>query len=363
VSAVKSDNCVDIFFLGDTYFGEWHMRLRAKKGKSNVLAEKGYLHFGKNFENLLADGDEVIVNLECAITNIKKSPLANTQKVHLYSAREAETISALKAVGTSAALLANNHTLDFGKAGLIDTMHALENAGIKYIGGGRNADEAAKPLYFSKNMIKTTFKAAVVSTYNYNRASEAYGFYAEKKSPGTNRQDLRNIRQQVRQIKDIDSSVMFIISPHWGPNYSWRTFTQQKQGEQLVDAGVDLIVGHSAHMLQEVEYYKDKLILYSIGNFLLNGDGEYKRRNLPQYSFIARLNVKENDTTLEKKMMLYPIVTGNLATDFTPRFVNDEEFEHVLLILRGHNYDTRSFDNRAKINIDGHGNYLEFEIN
>ena len=51
---MKSDNNVDIFFLGDTYFGEWHMRLRAKKGQHNILEEKGYFHFGKNFEEILA---------------------------------------------------------------------------------------------------------------------------------------------------------------------------------------------------------------------------------------------------------------------------------------------------------------------
>lgn len=81
---MRSDDNVDIFFLGDTYFGEWHMRLRGRKGQSNILEEKGYLHFGKNFEEILSDGDEVLMNLECTITEIEPSPLKGTEKTSLF---------------------------------------------------------------------------------------------------------------------------------------------------------------------------------------------------------------------------------------------------------------------------------------
>ena len=359
---MQSDNNADIFFLGDTYFGEWHMRLRGRKGQSNILEEKGYLHFGKNFENILSDADEVLMNLECSITDIEPSPLKGTEKKHLYSAREDGTISAFKKLNITTCMLANNHAVDYGKAGLMDTITALENANIKYIGGGRTEKEAAAPLMFQKELNGKTFIAAIVASYNYGVASDNYGFYAKGNIPGVNKKDLTKFTQQIKELKSVDKDLMYILSPHWGPNYVWRTFTQQQQGEEFIRAGTDLIVGHSAHMIQEIEYYKNKLIMYSIGNFLINGNGEYKRRKLPPYSFIARLNIRNVDGEFVKKMIVYPIMVDNMATDFTPRFVNEKEFQHVKDILRSHDITTDIFDELVKIDKDEHGYYFEYKV-
>lgn len=356
---MKSDKAVDIFFLGDTYFGEWHMRLRGRKGKSNVLEEKGYLHFGKNFEAILGDADEVVVNLECAITDIQISPLAGTDKSHIYSARETGTIEALKALNVSTAMLANNHAVDYGKAGLMDTIFALEAAGINYIGGGRGSEEALKPLLFKKDCDGLAFSAAITSAYNHTKMAEGYGFYAKDAVPGVNPLRVGASKQQLEALKKADPDIFYILSPHWGPNYAWRTRGQQNRAVDLLKAGVDLIVGHSAHMIQELEYYDDKLVAYSIGNFIMNGDGEYRARNLPPYSFIARLNVQNIKGKLVKKLMLYPIITSNLDTDFTPRFVDESEMDHIHSILKGHNYDMAYLDRFVSMAKDDFGHYFD----
>jgi hypothetical protein len=360
---MKSDNHVDFFFLGDTYFGEWHMRLRAKKQKNNILKEKGYLHFGRNFEALLADADCVLANLECAITDIAVSPLAQTNKGHIYSAAEENTIAALKALNVTAIGIANNHAVDYGKAGLMDTVRALDDAGIQYIGGGASEARAQQPLRFEKNCGGAAFKAAIVSTYNYGKQSEDYGFYAQGDIPGVNCQRLKNITTQVKEVKEADPDCVFILSPHWGPNYAWRSFTQQRQAEELVHAGVDMIIGHSAHMIQEVEYIDNRLVVYSIGNFLMNGDGEYKRRNLPPYSFIARLHVEYQDERWDKSLILYPIVSDNLLTDFTPRYVTEHEFNHVRYVLCGHHFDTNLYVDVVKTGQDQFGWYFLYPLN
>ena len=360
---MKSDKAADIFFLGDTYFGEWHMRLRAKKGKHNVLEEKGYLHFGKNFEALLADGDEVIVNLECSITDIAKSPLEKTAKSHIYAAKEEETIGALKALNVSTAMLANNHAVDYGKAGLMDTIFALEKAGIKYIGGGRSADQALAPLLFEKDCGGVLFSTAIMSAYNHTKISESYGFYAKGNVPGVNPLKIDACKQQLKRLKEENPGLFYIISPHWGPNYTWRTRGQQNRAVDYIRSGVDLIIGHSAHMMQEIEYYEDKLVAYSIGNFIMNGDGEYKARNLPPYSFIARLNVQNINGGLIKKLMLYPIRSSNLETDFTPDFVSDKEIQHINKILKSHNYDMTMLDGLISIKRDKFGSYFECMLN
>ena len=134
--------------------------------------------------------------------------------------------------------------------------------------------------------------------------------------------------------------------------------------EQIIMAGADLIVGHSAHMMQEVEYIKNRMVIYRIGNFIMNGDGEFKRRNLPPYSFIARLHITTTSDmdNFKKTMLLYPFVSDNLGTDFTPRFVNSKEFDQVQAILRCHNFNPEIFDSHVTTGHDVYGQFLEYTI-
>lgn len=359
---MKQDGNLDVFFLGDIYFGEWHMRLRAKKGKYNVLKEKGYLHFGKNFEEMLSNGDEVIANLECAITDIPVSPLESTNKRHIYSAREEGTFKALKALSVSTLLLANNHTVDYGQDGLKDTLAAIKRNGINAIGAGIDEETASQAHFLEKKIDDLVFSMAIISVYNYTSRSDRWGFYAKGLVPGVNALDAKKIEKQIKQLKQENNELCLLLSPHWGSNYAWRSYSQQQMGQSLINAGVDLIVGHSAHMFQEVEYYKNKLIVYSIGNFIFNADGEYKKRNLPPYSFIARLNVQNIDNSLQKKMMLYPFLCCNKEIDFTLRFVNAEEFEHIIMIIKSHNFDMESAGKLFEYGKDQYGYYIEYNV-
>jgi hypothetical protein len=359
---MKSNLNIDIFFLGDTYFGEWHMRLRARKGQYDVLAQKGYLHFARPFNPLLNEGDLVIANLECAISDIPASPFEK-EKWHTYAAKMDKTVEALKASNISAVTLANNHAVDFGKAGLIDTLEALEESNIAYIGGGRTFEQAANPLFYTGKDDGIKTEIAMISCYNYIENSNKFGFYASGEVPGVYALDVAKLQQQITSLKNNNPAVMVIVIPHWGPNYAWRTFTQQKMAEQIIKAGADLIVGHSAHMMQEVEYINNKVVLYSIGNFIMNGNGEFKRRNLPPYSFVTRLHISsDRSKNLNKKIILYPFLSDNLRTDFTPRFVNEQEFKQVQAILRSHNFNPKLFDFYARQGKDDYGHYIEYLI-
>lgn len=359
---MKSDDNIDIFFLGDTYFGEWHMRLRARKGQYDVLAEKGYLHFAKAFNALLTGGDLVIANLECAITDIPVSPLAKEKK-HVYAANREKTIAALKASNVSAVTLANNHAVDYGKAGLVDTLEALEEGDIRCLGAGRTLGQASFPLVFAKDGAGAGEQVAVLSCYNYGRISDGYGFYANERVPGVYKLDTEVLKQQISCLRSANPGLMVIVVPHWGPNYAWRSFAQQQMAEEVIRAGADMIVGHSAHMIQEIEYIQNRLVVYSIGNFILNGNGEYKRRNLPPFSFIACLHMAVSASrAVEKSVKLYPFVSDNLGTDFTPRLVSDSEFFHVHAVLRSHNYNPALFDDLVHKGCDMHGHYLECHV-
>lgn len=353
---MKSNSTFDVIFLGDTYFGEWHMRLRAKKGRPNVLRNYGYLYFAENFYPLLHEADLVLANLECAITDMPTTPLEG-KKRHLYAADQVGTIDALKAANVSAVFLANNHSSDYGRQGLADTLSILSDNGIGYLGAGDNLEEAQSPFEYCIPIDHKEFRLVCISCYNHVKFSEEHGYYASPTDAGVNKLDPERIRKQVDDSKN-QGECLLIVSPHWGPNFVWRTPAQRQMAKDLVSAGVDLIVGHSAHMLQEVEYIENKLVIYSIGNFILNGDGEYKQRNMPPYSLIARLSIRDLISRLDVGVKLYPIQCDNLQTGFQPRFVSEKEFNHVRRILRSHGFEPDQFDMNCSCGEDEYGLYF-----
>src|SRR3712207_5695464 len=97
---------------------------------------------------LLSSADLRIINLECAITEHKR-PWSRTPKVFHFRA-DPLAVEVLQAARVDACSLANNHTLDFEEQGLLDTLAHLKTAGIRYVGAGRNLEEAARPVLLER---------------------------------------------------------------------------------------------------------------------------------------------------------------------------------------------------------------------
>ena len=354
---MRDNSDFDLIFGGDTYFGEWHMRLRVRKLHNDILKERGYLDMGQNLVPMMQQAEMVCVNLECAITEIEKSPLAD--KPHTYAAVAEPTLEALKNANVHVACLANNHSVDFGKAGLIDTLESLESAGISPIGAGRKAVDAQMPYVFETHVGDVLRKFGLISVYNFGERSKKWGFYAEEKIPGTNVLDMELLKFQCAFLRE--KQILPIVIPHWGPNYCWRTETMQRMAHQMVKAGAGLIIGHSAHMLQEVEVIDGVPVFYSLGNFIMNGDGEYRERNLPPYSALLRLTIP-SDQPQSLTLRLYPFVSDNLQTDFHPRFVTDFEARHVRALLDGHQWSYGEYGLPVTWASDAFGPYMRMDV-
>jgi poly-gamma-glutamate capsule biosynthesis protein CapA/YwtB (metallophosphatase superfamily) len=101
----------------------------------------------------------------------------------------------------------------------------------------------------------------------------------------------------------------------------------------MVDAGADLVIGHGAHQLQEIEQYRDKWILYGLGNFVFHSPGRYASKKTPPYSLVARLDLVETKGKPGKTLRLYPIHCNNLVTGFRPRPATENEFPGILSLL------------------------------
>lgn len=226
--------------------------------------------------------DIIIANLETALTTSNQT----VPKVFNFKSSPSH-VSVLKKAHIDLVTLANNHVLDFGMQGLEDTLHALQKANIAYVGAGMNTDQARKPFIFT---LKGTRFALLGATDNEST------WKAEGDKPGTNyisigdTQFLDDIRA-VRPFVDI-----LIVTLHWGPNM--REHPSQAfidYAHAMVDAGADIIAGHSAHILQGIELYRNALIIYDMGDFIDDYAIDSQLRN--DLSALFSITIRNNRIT------------------------------------------------------------------
>jgi poly-gamma-glutamate capsule biosynthesis protein CapA/YwtB (metallophosphatase superfamily) len=186
-----------------------------------------------------------------------------------------ENISSLTAAKIDVCSLANNHVLDWGYSGLLETLATLKKVNIKISGAGRNLLEAQAPA-----VIKVPGKGRVIVFAFGSRTSGVPSSWgAADKRPGINLlrdlsdKSLFDIQEKVRKIKRRGDIV--VVSLHWGSNWGYgipRSHTVF--AHRLIDeVDVDIIHGHSSHHVRAIEVYKDKLILYGCGDFLNDYEG------------------------------------------------------------------------------------------
>lgn len=170
-------------------------------------------------------------------------------------------VSALGELGVDIVTLANNHTLDYGREALSDTMATLEQAGIPYVGAGETKERAESLQVIEKNGIRFGFLAAtrVVPVVEWKVSVQTPGLF--------DCYDDRRLVELVREAKE--QCDFLVVYPHWGIERSQIPEEYQTQtAARCVEAGADLIVGAHSHCLQSVEYIGDKPVFYSLGNFI-----------------------------------------------------------------------------------------------
>ena len=131
------------------------------------------------------------------------------------------------------------------------------------------------------------------------------------------------------------------------------------QARAIIDRGVDLVIGHGAHLIQEVERYEGRLIAYSLGNFVFGSPGRYKKKNAHPYGAMAVLLLSPDANGVAKKFRLYPIFTDNRVTNYRSRFVTEAEFEEVQTLLRIRSGLADRFDELVRSGADEYGFFLE----
>lgn len=246
-SATPAGAQVKLAFVGDVIMAST---------VESLLQKNGYDYPYKDVLPLLQSPDLTIANLETPIT---KRGTAQT-KDYVYKSPP-EALPAFVDAGFDLVNLANNHSNDMGTEGLLDTFDALDKAGIKRFGAGRDAAEAFRPVIVEKNGIRIAF-------LGFSRVVPEQSWKAGINHPGV--ADTYSYVPAVAAIeaarKDAD---LVVVSAHWGVERNSKPEPYQTElAHRFIDAGADLVVGHHPHVLQGIESYKDKWIAYSLGNFI-----------------------------------------------------------------------------------------------
>lgn len=349
----------EIGLYGDLYFSEVYQAARVAEGMPNVLQERGYDAQLDPFRAFMTSADANIVNLETPLTRQAVSPFAGKKKF-VHAGDPARTLDAVAKVNVQGVLLGNNHMLDHGVVGLADTLDALDAAGMKWTGAGRDTAEALVPLRILGSRGTNAFTVAILSAWQYQPGSETkFAFYATPTRPGV--ADLRWFTAAIARCRREHPAGLIVASPHWSENYVWRQAWQDEAAAAFFAAGADIVIAHGAHVIQEIGRIGRSWVVHSIGNFIFLSAGRHAKSGSPPYSLIARLIVGGGRRFNDYLLRLYPIVTNNELTDFHSRFVDDREFEDVMAILKARS-PALANSNDIWTALDEHGHYLEFRV-
>ncbi|MGW7160570.1 CapA family protein [Paenibacillus taichungensis] len=241
---------VTINFVGDIQFSGKVAELLDKNGYDYPFAKLG---------NLFKEDDLTIGNLETPVT-LGGTGAAN--KTYVYKSSP-KALEAMASAGFDAVNLANNHILDQGVEGLVDTLTYLEQYGIAHTGAGMNRDEAYAPAYLERKGMK-------IALLGFSRVVPETSWKAEGNRAGV--AETYDSTGAVKAIQEAHQKAdLVIVVAHWGEErVSTPNNDQTRLAHEFVDAGADLVIGGHPHVLQGVEYYKGKWIAYSTGNFIFS---------------------------------------------------------------------------------------------
>ncbi|MFD2745478.1 CapA family protein [Paenibacillus yanchengensis] len=257
---------------------------------SYIAAEQRY-NFDPIFANvapILKTGDFVMANLE--------TPIAGKDVGYsgypLFNAPD-ELAEALKHAGFNILSTANNHSLDQGEQGLLQTMKTLDKLDVHYVGTALSDEMTKKQVIVEKNNITMGLLAY---TYGTNGIAIPAG-----KPYLVNLIDEQKIKSDITQLKDAGVDII-TVALHFGIEYDPIPSEEQKQlARKLVDAGADIIAGSHPHVIQPYEVIetftsagkkKKALIIYSLGNFISNQRGDTK-----DYGVLYKVNLKKELTS------------------------------------------------------------------
>ena len=256
IKILKSNNPSVLSFAGDVSLADnWDIMPTYDErniGINGILSE--------DILKIMTESDLMVANSEFTVSN-----RGSAMKGKMYTFRaKPERLSLYYDMGIDLVTLANNHVYDYGQDAFSDMLDAFDQYQIPHIGAGHNLDEAKEPYYFIINGYKFAF-------VNASRAEK------NRMTPGATDTtdgiflcyDPTNMIDLIKNLREDNDYIITII--HFGREYYHNLEEEQvSSAKAYIDAGSDAVIGHHAHVLQGIEIYNNKPIIYNLGNFIFN---------------------------------------------------------------------------------------------
>ncbi|MGP4033268.1 CapA family protein [Pseudarthrobacter sp. 1C304] len=282
-----------IALLGDVMLGRLvNERLRR--------APAGYV-WGDTM-SVLGQADLTIANLECVLA--AGGEPAPGKVFHFRS--DPKNVECLRSAGIGMVSLANNHVLDYGTDAFREMLPVLDAAGILHAGAGLDGDDARRPAV---RRVSGTAVGLIAFTDNQPdwEADRGPGvYYVPVEDPD------RRVAELLDLVRRTKARVQFLtVSAHWGPNWgSGAPGEHRSLARALVEAGADVVYGHSPHIFRGIELFRNRPIIYSAGDFVDDYAVDPVERNDQSFIFLL-----ETDGGTPRTLQLHP----TLITDFQVR--------------------------------------------
>ena len=275
---------------------------------TRAYRQHGYSYPFAAVTERLQQADIVIGNLEAPLAARGEEFLGKKFRFKV----DPSAIEAIQASGFTHLALANNHILDYGSAGLQQTIKTLDAAGVAHFGAGADLAAARKAWISEVKGVKVAFLSySLVYPEEFfatnGRAGTAPGYrpyYSE---------DIKLARSRADYV---------VVSFHWGEEGAkFPKPYQQTTARNAIDAGADVVLGHHPHVLQGVEYYGKGVIFYSLGNFAF---GSMSRSSAS--SMIARITLDDGIKAVE----IIPLDVLNSRVRFQPKILSGKRGEEAV---------------------------------
>ena len=280
---------------GDTTLGSTDALRRRDDCFERVAEDRGFSWFFSGLRDLFGTDDLTLVNFEGTLTE------SDDKKQKKFNFKAPASYAAILTEGSVEAVnLANNHIVDYGEAGMRDTVQALTEASIVQSGGGTLG-------IFEKDGVKV--------------GMTGYCFpYKDGK---------KDIRKDVETLRAAGCQIV-VASFHWGSEYRADFTAEQRSiGRAALAAGADVVIGHHPHVVQGVEQRDGRYILYSLGNLVFGGNVDPDDRD----ALAARLTFTVYEDHADKPVLtLVPLrlTEQKKGTDYRPVPAEGEEAARIL---------------------------------
>lgn len=224
-------------------------------GKPGLAIAQGRDPFAP-FARILNAADIRLGNLECVVATTGDPADKNfTFRAH------PRTLDVLKR-HFDAVSLANNHSGDFGRAAFAEMLGLLDQQGILKFGGGHNLREAHTPLVIERKGLR-------IALLGYDEFMPR-SFEADYNAPGVAWSEDEQVVSDIKAARSVHRADIVIPVMHWGwENETIAGARQRQLARLMIDAGADAVIGGHPHVTQDIEHYKGKPIVYSVGNFVM----------------------------------------------------------------------------------------------